>query len=202
MSDLAQLTFNIATATLIGTWPLAFTASRLLARRAPIIKRCWSALFVGIIAAEAGAIALNIALWSYVANLCAVVVAYASLAMLATSAFYWKPRQLGALIGTLLSLPLAGGLLLGTFGMLVVAFVTTASAPVFTGSRPPNLQCIVTEFGNATTSVNGYSVTLKRPLALLPFLHEAIATESFNTFPPRDTPLSAAQACELATIPE
>ena len=91
---------------------------------------------------------------------------------------------------------MSAGIFAGTVGVLGVLFIVGDFVPIYEEAIAPDRKCYVRTFGNATTSVNGYEVILKRQTPFLHVLEFPVATMQFDD-PKYD--LLPAEACRRAT---
>lgn len=162
--DLNGFVFYGALVALVGTPIAAPFLVRVMSRQELQFRRLFYsgvAVFVALIIA-ARVLSLSFSLFE--ANIVAVYTAYFCFGLLALAAFHIKPKLLGIIVGTVCSLPLFGGALLGTIGFLVLLFIIGDAAPVYKTELENGATCRVTTFGNATTSVGGRDVYISRPL--------------------------------------
>lgn len=128
----------------------------------------------------------------YELDLLLLAVGFLSATVLAVSTFRIRPRAWGFLAGGFSILVLAASLLMGTVGALGVLFVVGDTVPIYE-SEFNGKKCYVTSFGNATTSVNGYNVELKRLVPVLPVLEMTVDERHIE-----DPPYDPSQACAEA----
>ena len=171
--------FTVMTTTLLGTPLVAGIASWGIPRLLPSSHHLMYRGLGGVLACVVSADIFGFSLWRYEANALALCVAYICFAVLAVSAFRLRPRLVGLSLGILLSLPLAAGALLGSIGVLIVAFILGDSVPLFVGTQTDGSKCYVTSFGNATTATGGYDVVVKHSLPVFSFLQVSTAQTRF-----------------------
>jgi len=141
-------------------------------------------LFVGIqfSSTQANSVVLAVIYFSFF-----FIVGYAS----KSGALYLKIPALlsGACVASI-------GYLLGTGGVLALAFIVGDAIPVHSAVASPNVRCSVTTYGNATTSTGGYVVQLQRPL-LSSFVLITLDEQRFEQSQSQVS-VSPQEACTLA----
>lgn len=178
MNDSSHFAFIVVLASLLGSPIMAAVLSWRLSRNSVNIQRKVFFTLASYVSFVIFVTVLGLSIRSYKANLVLHGFTYLCFCVLALSAFRLKPRVLGVSLGILGSLPLMVGLLLGTVGILGIAFIIGDSIPIYAGSNK-DTTCYVNSFGNATTKDGGYDVTIKKQLPVITFIERTIQRERF-----------------------
>ena len=161
------LSFTLIWLTLLLGPPVALLCAFLLKHNAPQVFRRALAIaagFVGLVALGMGA-GLSFAVT--LLNVAAVCAAYVAYVLLVLAAFRIRPAPIGWLVGVAGTLPIAGGYVLGTVGLLALAFIIGDFVydPVKV-EIIGDLTCETTTWGAAMTD-SGRTVSLYQPLGPL-----------------------------------
>jgi hypothetical protein len=165
---------SIWDAILVLTPFVAIGAAWTLARLPGILQRvAFTTMALGCVFAAA-MVALDLRLASHMANLAGLGSVHVGGAILACSAFRLHPRWLAVVLGFIASIPAVLGLAFAVMLPGWLAFGLFSSKPEYVGRATHGVTCYVQEFGNATTSIGGWDVTVTRQLPFLTFVERTI----------------------------
>lgn len=167
--------------TLLGTPIIAAVFYRVSSQQNSVFRFRSIVTAAGFILIVAIATRFKLSLSTFVANTLIIYLSYLCFGFLAFSTFRIRPKVLGIVLGSLCSIPLIGGVLLGTVGALLVMFIVGDSIPIYEGHLENNIKCQVTSFGNATSSKNGYDVILKKHIPFVSFVEYEVRSVHFET---------------------
>jgi hypothetical protein len=187
--------FAVTLLALLGTPILAPVAAWSLSKLPLHFQRRAFALLVGCTTLAAVALGLRVTTPVFELDVAFLAAAYLAAGVVLISAFRFRPSILGIVSGGVAVLLLSAGVFAGTAGAVVVLFIVGDSVPIYEEVIAPERKCYVRSFGNATTSVNGYEVVLKRQTPVVALFEFPIATMRFDD-PKYD--LLPAEACRRA----
>lgn len=193
--------FAIAWLGLLAAPPIAVFAFAVTSRFRPaLIKR----LAIGcafLVVSIAAAASLDISLTSNAANVACLSTAYLAYAFLAAS--IWRVRSLILRVPALViaAIPIAGGYVMGTMGVLGLAFILGdyASPPLQAVRMGAGLECRINAWGNVTSDT-GYTVHLYRHWPLVPFVEREVSRVTVNETHPGPGPSTASCKDALAAL--
>lgn len=137
---------------------------------------------------------------SYQANAVALLAAFWAFLTLAVSAFRFESRWLRFTLGPLSIVLLAFSVFMGTVGALALTFFVGDTVPVFTTTQAQGRRCMVTSYGNVTsTDYGGHRVVVTAPVLLLPFLELTVIDQTFEK--PQQTPAQLCQGLAASHTP-
>lgn len=165
---------------LLGTPIVAPMAARLLSKQSATFQRRAFMLLAGTSVVAISALTLRVSTPVFQLDVAFLAVGYLAAGVVLISAFRLRPRLMGLVSGGGAVLLLSAGVFAGTVGALGVLFIVGDYVPIYEEAVAPGRKCYVRTFGNATTSVNGYEVLLKRQMPVFPVLEFPMATMRFD----------------------
>jgi hypothetical protein len=194
-----QAPFLLAWVTVLGAPPVilgAFAA----------IRQLWphalSPMAVGSLATLCsffGFAALRVSFTMAMANIVCAAVAYLAYCFLAASCWRITSRAVRILVLIVTAVPIAVGYLLGTIGVLGLAWTVEdySRAPDHTEQMGPELICRVTSWGSAASD-SGFTVHLYKHWAGVPFIEREVASTAVVQTNPQAQPKDASCSDVLA----
>ena len=174
MQDTGIEAFLVIWATVLGAPPITFLA-------VPRIRRAWphahGLIIIAAIVILCFAIGTSVSRLSFTnvwVNVVLAAICYLAYCFLAASCWQISRNVVRYIVGTVTTLPIGFGYLLGTVGVLALMWIVSdyASLPHRVEQMAPGLTCETTEWG--TVLSGGYKVHLYQRWSAIPFLEREV----------------------------